>query len=72
MSSNKFEWENLLEHEDVSFFIDPKSMTPDERHELIENLYIDYLKLRTMKQTDKNILANYKKILRELVKNFAH
>jgi hypothetical protein len=72
MSSNKFEWENLLEHEDVSFLIDPKSMTPDERHELIENLYIDYLKLRTIKQTDKNILANYKKILRELVKNFAH
>jgi len=72
MSSNKFEWENLLEHEDVSFLVDPNSMSPDERHELIESLYVDYLKLRAMKKTDKGILANYKKILRELVKNFAH
>lgn len=72
MSSNKFEWENLLEHEDVSFLVDPNSMSPDERHELMESLYVDYLKLRAMKKTDKSILANYKKILRELVKNFAH
>tara|TARA_B100000123_G_C25707096_1_gene418112 strand:- start:656 stop:880 length:225 start_codon:yes stop_codon:yes gene_type:complete len=72
MSSNKFEWENLLEHEDVSFLVDPNSMSPDERHELIESLYVDYLKLRAMKKTDKSILTNYKKILRELVKNFAH
>ena len=72
MSSNKFEWENLLEHEDISFLVDPNSMSPDERHELIESLYVDYLKLRAMKKIDKGILANYKKILRELVKNFAH
>ena len=72
MSSNKFEWGNLLEHEDISFLVDPNSMSPDERHELIESLYVDYLKLRAMKKTDKGILANYKKILRELVKNFAH
>jgi hypothetical protein len=72
MSSNKFEWETLLEHEDVSFLVDPNNMSPDERHELIESLYVDYLKLRAMKKTDKGILANYKKILRELVKNFAH
>ena len=38
MSSNKFEWENLLEHEDVSFLVDPNSMSPDERHELIEEI----------------------------------
>ena len=72
MSRNKFEWENLLEHEDVSLLVDPNSMSPDERHELIESLYVDYLKLRAMKKIDKGILANYKKILRELVKNFAH
>jgi|TARA_Y100000114_G_scaffold142109_1_gene148416 hypothetical protein len=72
MSSNKFQWENLLEHEEVAFLVDPNGMSPDERHELIESLYVDYLKLRATKKTDKSILANYKKILRELVKNFAH
>ena len=72
MSSNKFQWENLLEHEEVAFLVDPNNMSPDERHELIENLYVDYLRLRATKKTDKGILANYKKILRELVKNFAH
>ena len=72
MSRNKFEWNNLLEHEDVAFLVDPNGMSPDERHELIESLYVDYLKLRAMKKIDKGILANYKKILRELVKNFAH
>tara|TARA_R100001015_G_C4635012_1_gene203074 strand:+ start:10185 stop:10403 length:219 start_codon:yes stop_codon:yes gene_type:complete len=72
MSRDKFEWDNLLEHEDVAFLVDPNSMSPDERHELIERLYVDYIKLRATKKTDKNILANYKRILRELVKNFAH
>ena len=72
MSSNKFEWETLLEHEDVSFLVDPNSMSPDERHELIESLYVDYIKLRATKKTKKSILANYKRIIRELVKNFAH
>jgi len=72
MSRDKFEWDNLLEHEDVAFLVDPNGMSPDERHELIERLYVDYIKLRATKKTDKNILANYKRILRELVKNFAH
>ena len=72
MSRNKFEWDNLLEHEDVAFLVDPNGMSPDERHELIESLYVDYIKLRATKKTKKSILANYKRILREVVKNFAH
>ena len=72
MSRNKFEWDNLLEHEDVAFLVDPNRMSPDERHELIESLYVDYIKLRATKKTKKSILANYKRIIRELVKNFAH
>ena len=72
MSRNKFEWDNLLEHEDVAFLVDPNGMSPDERHELIESLYADYIKLRATKKTKKSILANYKRIIRELVKNFAH
>lgn len=72
MSRNKFEWNNLLEHEDVAFLVDPNGMSPDERHELIESLYVDYIKLRATKKTKKSILANYKRIIRELVKNFAH
>ena len=72
MSRNKFEWDNLLEHEDVAFLVDPNGMSPDERHELIESLYFDYIKLRATKKTKKSILANYKRIIRELVKNFAH
>ena len=71
MSRNKFEWDNLLEHEDVAFLVDPNGMSPDERHELIESLYVDYIKLRATKKTKKSILANYKRIIRELVKNFA-
>ena len=72
MSRNKFEWDSLLEHEDVAFLVDPNGMSPDERHELIESLYVDYIKLRATKKTKKSILANYKRIIRELVKNFAH
>ena len=72
MSRNKFEWDNLLEHEDAAFLVDPNGMSPDERHELIESLYVDYIKLRATKKTKKSILANYKRIIRELVKNFAH
>ena len=72
MSRNKFEWDNLLEHEDVAFLVDPNGMSPDERHELIESLYVDYIKLRATKKTKKSILTNYKRIIRELVKNFAH
>ena len=72
MSRNKFEWNNLLEHEDVAFLVDPNGMSPDERHELIESLYVDYIKLRATKKTKKSILTNYKRIIRELVKNFAH
>ena len=72
MSRNKFEWDNLLEHEDVAFLVDPNGMSPDERHELIESLYVDYIKIRATKKTKKSILANYKRIIRELVKNFAH
>ena len=72
MSRNKFEWDNLLEHEDVAFLVDPNGMSTDERHELIESLYVDYIKLRATKKTKKSILANYKRIIRELVKNFAH
>ena len=56
MSRNKFEWDNLLEHEDVAFLVDPNGMSPDERHELIESLYVDYIKLRATKKLKKAFL----------------
>ena len=67
MTNDRFDWQNVLDLEDTELLVDPY-----EKTDLIEKLYIDYMVLKQEKKTSPKIIKNYKIIIDELIKNFAH
>jgi hypothetical protein len=72
MANDRFDWQNVLESEDTELLVDPNKMNGYEKTELIEKLYIDYMILKQEKKATPKIIKNYKVIIDELIKNFAH
>ena len=73
--AKKFDWKKIIEEvteTKETVFLDPTKMSSDERHDLIEGLYVDYMYFLAQKKPPLKILKNYKMIISELVKNFAH
>ena len=68
MTNDRFDWQNVLDLEDTELLVDPNY----EKTDLIEKLYIDYMVLKQEKKTSPKIIKNYKIIIDELIKNFAH
>lgn len=72
MTNDRFDWQNVLDLEDTELLVDPNTMDGYEKTDLIEKLYIDYMVLKQEKKTSPKIIKNYKLIIDELIKNFAH
>ncbi len=72
MTDDQFDWQDFVGSEDAELLVDPNKMNGYERTELIERLYVDYIILKQEKTTKPKIIKNYKIIIDELIKNFAH
>lgn len=73
--TKKVNWKKIIEDATQTndlIYLDPTSMSHEERHDLIEGLYLDYMYFLAQKKPPLKILKNYKTILSELIKNFAH
>ena len=64
--TKKFKWEDTIFGEEI---IDPKHMTPDERHNFIDGIFEDYTYY--MKKSSVHALQ-YGKLLSALIKTYGH
>ena len=61
--TKKVNWKKIIEDATQTndlIYLDPTSMSHEERHDLIEGLYLDYMYFLAQKKPPLKILKNYK------------
>ena len=63
---------DFYSEKDEDVFLDISKLDHDARHKFLERLYQDYEFFKNSKDMPEDIVENYKLMIQEIVKRFAH